>query len=192
MAGGTGTDVRGDRLGRSPKSPTSGNRLRAAVSCGRGRRAMADAPSAPARGQVGTPCGARGPPRSTGAGEGSTGASSGLRLAAAAPALRLVADRGHPTRSPPRLKRGTCQRRARLGRPRRETRGARQLGRWDRGRLARCPHRLLLLVSTALARPVPPRAHGDGRKPKDQRPRQLCGSQITRPSPDRRAPRGRV
>ena len=39
MAGGTGTDVRGDRLGRSPKSPTSGNRLRAAVSCGRGRRA---------------------------------------------------------------------------------------------------------------------------------------------------------
>ena len=50
MAGGTGTDVRGDRPGRSPKSPTSGNRLRAAVSCGRGRRAMADAPSAPPNG----------------------------------------------------------------------------------------------------------------------------------------------
>ena len=30
---------------------------------------------------------------------------------------------------------------ARLGRPRRETPGARQLGRWDRGRSARCPHR---------------------------------------------------
>ena len=127
-------------------------------------------PSAGAESQVGTPCGARGPPRSTGAGEGSTGASSGLRLAAAAPALRLVADRGHPTRSPPRLKRGTCQRRARLGRPRRETRGARQLGRWDRGRLARCPHRLLLLVSTALARPYPRErtVTAENQKTKDQ------------------------
>ena len=45
-AGGTGTDVRGDRPGRSPQVALE--RHHAAPSCGRGRRAMADAPSAPA------------------------------------------------------------------------------------------------------------------------------------------------
>ena len=51
-AGATGTDVRGDRPGRSPRSPLE--RHHAAPSCGRGRRAMAAAPSAPSR------CGKRG------------------------------------------------------------------------------------------------------------------------------------
>ena len=44
-AGGTGTDVRGDRPGRSPRVALE--RHHAAPSCGRGRRAMAAAPSAP-------------------------------------------------------------------------------------------------------------------------------------------------
>ena len=48
-AGGTGTDVRGDRPGRSPRSPSSGTGSAPAASCCHGRRAMAAAPSAPAR-----------------------------------------------------------------------------------------------------------------------------------------------
>ena len=50
----TGTDVRGDRPGRSFRSPSERHRFRAAASCGHSSRAMAAAPSAPSR------CGKRG------------------------------------------------------------------------------------------------------------------------------------